>query len=391
MKAVPIGAMLMVIGAGAHADPLGRCGVDETDKLAYVIDRIQTISAYRDDAPPGEAMFMETYSSNREDRFSFAFRYLGLDQPLEPHCVFLVSHTRRQPHVSFLGYLYKLGDAGESSAVLEAARNPWSHWSDSQEYVRYEVIKAPPHDEPSMAALGTIADQCHQEWRCRDEQFRDPARICWAKHYRCFMARLDTARQDLPDSQVASPNVGAPSEAPLEQDWPDRRERPEESETGQTPGPPSPPADGGPGDEEHYLAVATSPPAGTSITPGESGYYGIGWHTESHHDAGVTAEAECRKQGGGSVCSFNASGTSLRGGCVGLAMAEWRDRDEDPERTYVVASSSFPSLIARDLRSGCRSTALSGKHTGTVVEHSCEIVDITCAGDIVPAAVTPLQ
>ena len=135
------------------------------------------------------------------------------------------------------------------------------------------------------------------------------------------------------------------------------------------------------GDKNHYLAVATSPPAGWRIEAGEPGYFGIGWHTESHHDAGMNAVAECRKQGGGSVCSFNASGTSLRGGCVGLAMAKWRDRDKDAERTYVVTSSSFRDLIGRDLRSGCESTALSGKTENTVVEQSCKIVRIVCAGN----------
>ena len=69
-------------------------------------------------------------------------------------------------------------------------------------------------------------------------------------------------------------------------------------------------------------------------------------------EAGLAAQAECRGHGGGIVCSANASGTSMRGGCVGLAMANWRDRDEDPERTYVVTSSTFRNLIARDLRSG---------------------------------------
>ena len=148
---------------------------------------------------------------------------------------------------------------------------------------------------------------------------------------------------------------------------------------------------GGTGDEDHYLAVATSPPTGIRIQPGEAGYFGVGWHTESHHDAGMTAVDECRRQGGGSACSFNASGTSLRGGCVGLAMVKWRDRREGPGRAYVVTSSSFPSVITRDLRSGCESTAFSGKYADTVVEHVCEIVRIMCAGDIVPATMTPAQ
>ena len=141
--------------------------------------------------------------------------------------------------------------------------------------------------------------------------------------------------------------------------------------------------------EDHYLAVATSPPAGTRIAPGEPGYFGIGWHTESIHDAGTAAVAECRGQGGGSDCSFNASGTSLRGGCVGLAIARWRDRDRDPERTYVVTSSSFRNLIAGDLRSGCERDALGGKYEGTVAEHTCEIVRIACAADVVAGAGGP--
>ena len=100
----------------------------------------------------------------------------------------------------------------------------------------------------------------------------------------------------------------------------------------------------------------------------------------------MTVADECRRRGGGSMCSFNASGTSLRGGCVGLAMATWRDRGKDAERTYVVTSSSFRNVIAGDLRSGCESTAFGGKHRDKVVEHSCEIVRMVCAGDAIPAA-----
>ena len=70
-------------------------------------------------------------------------------------------------------------------------------------------------------------------------------------------------------------------------------------------------------------------------------------------------------------------------------MATWRDRDMEEERTYVVTSSSFRDVIARDLRSGCESHILSGKHEDTVVEHSCKVVRIICAGDTIPAAVTP--
>lgn len=132
-------------------------------------------------------------------------------------------------------------------------------------------------------------------------------------------------------------------------------------------------------EEDHYLAVATSPSAGTRIGKDSPGYFGIGWHTESPHDAGMTAVAECRKQGGGSACSFNASGTSLRGGCVGLAMARWRDRDKDPERAYVVASSSFRDLIARDLRGHCESRAFGGKYPETVVEQSCDVLRVVCS------------
>ena len=152
---------------------------------------------------------------------------------------------------------------------------------------------------------------------------------------------------------------------------------------------PSPTPYGTTGDDDHYLAVATSPPAGWHIESGEAGYFGFGWHPGSGHDAGMAAAAECRQQGGGSVCNANASGTSMRGGCIGLAMARWRDRDEDPERTYVVTSSSFRNLIARDLRSGCRNAAFGGKYEDTVVEHSCDIVRIMCAGDVGPAELTP--
>ena len=156
-----------------------------------------------------------------------------------------------------------------------------------------------------------------------------------------------------------------------------------------------PPADAGSrapatvGGEDHYLAVATSPSAGTGFDPGESGQYGIGWHTESQHDAGLTAVAECRRQGGGSACFSDAVGKSLRGGCVGLAIARWRDRGEDSERTYVVTSSSFRDVIARDLRSGCGTAALAGKYEDTVVERSCEVVRIMCADDVVPAGGAP--
>ena len=141
--------------------------------------------------------------------------------------------------------------------------------------------------------------------------------------------------------------------------------------------------------EDHFLAVATSPPAGKRIEPGEPGYFGIGWHTESQHDAGLTAAAECREQGGGSACFSNASGKSLRGGCVGLAIANWRDQDKDPERAYVVTSSSFRDAVVRELRTGCRSSAFGGKYEDTVVEHSCEIVHLQCAADLSPVAGAP--
>ena len=137
-----------------------------------------------------------------------------------------------------------------------------------------------------------------------------------------------------------------------------------------------------------FLAVATSPSAGTRIKPGRPGYFGIGWHTESQQDAGKAAVDECRKHGGGSACFSNASGKSLRGGCVGLAMAKWRDRGEDSERAYVVTSSSFRDLVAPDLSSGCESTAFSGKYENTVVEHSCEIVQVMCAEEAGPVVGT---
>ena len=94
---------------------------------------------------------------------------------------------------------------------------------------------------------------------------------------------------------------------------------------------------------------------------------------------------ECRRQGGGD-CSFNAGGTSLRGGCVGFAIASWRDRDMDAERTYVVGGSSFRNVVAGDLRSGCEFAAFGGKREDVVVKHSCEIVRIVCAGDATPVA-----
>ena len=68
--------------------------------------------------------------------------------------------------------------------------------------------------------------------------------------------------------------------------------------------------------EERYLAMATSPSAGTRIRPGESGYFGIGWHTESHHDAGKTAEAEWR---GAVAASAPSTGTRTRS-----APTSWR-------------------------------------------------------------------
>ena len=137
------------------------------------------------------------------------------------------------------------------------------------------------------------------------------------------------------------------------------------------------------GDGNDYLAVATSPPPGIRFDPGERGHFGIGWHAESHHDAGMNAVGECREQGGG-ACSFNASGTSLRGGCVGLAMAAWRDRDMNSERTYVATSSSFRNLIPGNLRSGCEREILGGKHEEAVAERSCEVLRIVCAGGTSP-------
>ena len=137
------------------------------------------------------------------------------------------------------------------------------------------------------------------------------------------------------------------------------------------------------GDGNDYLAVATSPPPGIRFDPGERGHFGIGWHTESHHDAGTQAIEACRLQGG-TNCLFNASGTSLRGGCVGLAVAAWRDRDTNAKRTYVVTSSSFRNLIPGNLRSGCEREILGGKRKEAVAEHSCEVLRIVCAGNDSP-------
>ena len=142
------------------------------------------------------------------------------------------------------------------------------------------------------------------------------------------------------------------------------------------------------GDENHYLSVATSPAPGSDFDTREAGYYGIGWHTESHHDAGMAAVDACEAQGG-EHCSFNAAGTSLRGGCVGLATASWRDRGMDAQRAYVVTSSSFRDLIARDLRSGCEAEIFAGKPDGTVAEHACDVVTVMCAGDALPANAAP--
>ena len=189
---------------------------------------------------------------------------------------------------------------------------------------------------------------------------------------------------------------GSDTRTPVRPDPPNADARPQDKDNGLTgllgsfkpasgdAAPSSPPARSGIGDEESFLAVATSPPAGWRIEPGEPGHFGFGWHAESHHDAGMAAVAECRSQGGGSACAFDAGGTSLRGGCVGLALAGWRDRGEDPKRAYVVTSSSFRNLIARDLRSGCERQAFGGKREGTVEEHACDIVRIMCADDVAP-------
>ena len=73
--------------------------------------------------------------------------------------------------------------------------------------------------------------------------------------------------------------------------------------------------------EDHFLAVATSPAAGTRIRPGEPGYFGIGWHTESQHDAGLTAEDACRRQGVGKHASPMPAGSR----CVADALdSPWR-------------------------------------------------------------------
>ena len=144
-------------------------------------------------------------------------------------------------------------------------------------------------------------------------------------------------------------------------------------------------------DDEYYMAVATSPPPDFTMEPGETGHYGIGWHTESHVDAGKTAVAECERQGG-EHCSYNASGVSMRGGCVGLAIARWRDRDEELEqRTYLTTSSSFREHIDNDLEGDCRSAIFAGKYRDTVAEHSCEVVRVTCAADIGKPLASPSE
>lgn len=140
-------------------------------------------------------------------------------------------------------------------------------------------------------------------------------------------------------------------------------------------------AAGAAGDEEHFVAAATSPPSSWSFDAAEEGHYGFGWHRESAHDAGREAEAECARQGG-AECTYTAAGQSMRGGCVGLALASWRDEGESRERAYVTASSSFRNLIARQLRSACSVSVFGGKRREAVAEHGCEVVRVLCAEDI---------
>ena len=133
--------------------------------------------------------------------------------------------------------------------------------------------------------------------------------------------------------------------------------------------------------DEHYVAVATSPPAGWTFDSSRRGQFGFGWHTESLHDASQIAVAECKRQGG-DICSSDATGQSLRGGCVGLALAKWRDRDKDGERAYLATGSSFREHITDDLKSACRRKTFGGKHRDTVVEHSCDVLRVVCADDV---------
>ena len=139
-------------------------------------------------------------------------------------------------------------------------------------------------------------------------------------------------------------------------------------------------------DEEHFVAVATSPPPKWSFEADEMGYYGLAWNTESAHDAGEAAESACRRQGGEN-CFYTASGQSMRGGCVGIAVAGWRDQEREPTRAYLTASSNIREVIARDLRGACSVAVFAGKPRERVVEHSCEVIEILCAEDVDAATV----
>ena len=217
--------------------------------------------------------------------------------------------------------------------------------------------------------------KCNVMWRCREERMGDQPGYSAPPPADSFRRSARAQRNTGGEPQVLSDGrltglIGA--FVPRKGDEPTPSSAPYEAT----------------GDDDHYLAVATSPPTGWRIEPGDPGYFGFGWHAGSGHEAGTAAAAECRRQSGGSACGFKASGTSMPGGCVGLAIANWRDRGEAPARTYVVATSSFRNRIDGELRAGCDGATFPGKHEDTVVEHSCDIVRTMCAEDAA-AAVTP--
>ena len=286
--------------------------------------------------------------------------------PVEPHCEFLAH--RKSGGTDVAGLVFRLGPEDLGIDPTE-----WEQWD--------------------LQTNGLTAFRLHG--------LPGYAGITWTKRggpVKAFQPRREYAEKKDPGEGAIDllGQFGRNAQAPARPDPPTADARPQDKDDGLTgllgsftapsgaEPQPSPTPHEATGDEEPYLAVATSPPAGWRIEPGEPGHFGFGWHAGSQHDAGTAAVAECRSQGGGSACAFDAGGTSLRGGCVGLALAGWRDRDEDPERAYVVTGSSFRNLIAGDLRSGCEREAFGGKREGTVVEHACGIVRIMCADDVAP-------
>ena len=132
---------------------------------------------------------------------------------------------------------------------------------------------------------------------------------------------------------------------------------------------------------EYYVAVAATATPFSTFPSGTQWHTGVGWHTESGHDAGNEARAACSNAAGGASCYHFFP--SLKGGCVALALGAWRDQGKPMSFQFGSGTTTLGRALAEEKAlSRCKSNIFGGKPEGTVQEWQCETKVSFCSTDV---------